>query len=590
MLMWEKRISHEGLNTYRVVRGYSQEEVEIKARLQSEAWEERWQRKLEIESARKKQTEKRTAWEQQTEVDKRKKSLALKRTLEAEEAVEAVRNLLSSALVAAPALDWQSLRDSTQFLATKPEAPSPKPLPEQPRNDESRFRPKPFVDASSRSITYFVGKVFRTLIEWSIPSLRRKWQLEAQEEATRRKAEADREFAHAFSEWQQLTEQINKKNQAAQSDYDKVLRGWEQERVHFAEQQKSFNEAADAFRAKYLNHSPEALVRYWTEILNRSQYPDSYPRDYNFYFQPQSGTLAVDYELPNENALPRVKSVKYVANREEFQEALLSETDFKRLYDDALYQICLRTLHELFASDELNVITNIVFNGWVHSIDKATGVEFHACIMSIQVKKDEVAAINLAQIDLKACFRKLKGISGGRLFDLSPVKPIIALDKQDPRFVPGYGVADALDDKTNLAAMDWRDFENLIRELFAKEFSKNGGEVKITRASRDGGVDAIAFDPDPIRGGKIVIQAKRYTNTVGVSAVRDLFGTVLNEGATKGILVTTSDYGPDAYEFAKDKPLTLLSGSELLYLLGQHGYQAKIDLKEAKAILGEAEK
>ena len=61
----------------------------------------------------------------------------------------------------------------------------------------------------------------------------------------------------------------------------------------------------------------------------------------------------------------------------------------------------------------------------------------------------------------------------------------------------------------------------------------------MTQASRDGGVDAIAFDPDPIRGGKIVIQAKRYAYTVGVSAVRDLYGTLMNEGATKGILVTT---------------------------------------------------
>jgi restriction system protein len=65
--------------------------------------------------------------------------------------------------------------------------------------------------------------------------------------------------------------------------------------------------------------------------------------------------------------------------------------------------------------------------------------------------------------------------------------------------------------------------------------------VKITRASRDGGVDAVAFDPDPIRGGKILLQAKRYKNTVSVSIVRDLYGTVLNEGATKGILVTTAD-------------------------------------------------
>jgi restriction system protein len=64
-----------------------------------------------------------------------------------------------------------------------------------------------------------------------------------------------------------------------------------------------------------------------------------------------------------------------------------------------------------------------------------------------------------------------------------------------------------------------------------------------------------------------------------------LYGTVLNEGATKGILVTTSDYGPDAYEFVKNKPLTLMNGSNLLYLLEKHGSKARIDIKEAKRLL-----
>ncbi len=588
--MWEKRIVHVGLNAFRVVRGHTQEEVETKARLQLGVWAERWQRKQEIDLARQKQIEKRTAWEQQTDVDKRRKSLALKRTLEAEAAVQAVRSILSSAIATAAPFDWRGLRDSTQFLVPKPISPSPKPLPEKPRSDEARFLPEPVRQPSSRSIAYFVGKIVGTLAEWYVPGLRKKRKIEAQEAANRRKTEADRKFAHALSEWQSLTDQIHAKNKAAQIDYKRELFVWDQEKARFEEQQKSFNADLDALRAQYLNRSTEALIRYWTEIMNRSVYPDSFPRDYKFYFQPDSGTLALDYELPNQKAIPRVKSVKYIANREEFQEVLLSEPDFKRLYDDALYQICLRTIHDLFTSDELNVITNIVFNGWVHSIDKATGVETHACIMSVKVKKEEFMAISLANVDLKACFRKLKGISGSKLVDLSPVKPILALNTEDPRFVPSYAVVDGLDNKTNLAAMDWLDFENLIRELFEKEFSKNGGQVKITQASRDGGVDAIAFDPDPIRGGKIVIQAKRYTNTVGVSAVRDLFGTVHNEGATKGILVTTSDYGPDAYEFAKDKPLTLLSGSELLYLLGQHGYQARIDIKEAKAILDESEK
>ena len=91
------------------------------------------------------------------------------------------------------------------------------------------------------------------------------------------------------------------------------------------------------------------------------------------------------------------------------------------------------------------------------------------------------------------------------------------------------------------------------------------------------------FDPDPIRGGKYIIQAKRYTNVVGVSAVRDLYGTLMNEGAVKGILVTTAKYGSDSYEFAKDKPITLIDGSNLLSMLGKHGYKTYIDIEEAKS-------
>jgi len=238
----------------------------------------------------------------------------------------------------------------------------------------------------------------------------------------------------------------------------------------------------------------------------------------------------------------------------------------------------------------INALDSIIFNGWVESIDKSTGKQVDACILSVQTIRTVFLSINLACVDPKLCFKNLKGVGSSKLHSLTPIAPIISISREDKRFVSSYEVANELDEFNNLAAMDWQDFEHLIRELFEKEFAQSGGEVKITQASRDGGVDAVAFDPDPIRGGKIVIQAKRYTNTVGVSAVRDLYGTVLNEGATKGILVTTSDYGPDAYEFAKCKPLTLLSGSNLLHLLEKHGHKATINLKAAKQILADKEK
>ena len=321
-------------------------------------------------------------------------------------------------------------------------------------------------------------------------------------------------------------------------------------------------------------------------VLSASQYPDNFPQNFDLEYRDETGILIVNYALPALTDMPTLSEVKFVQSSRSFKESFLSEKAISSLYDEAIYQIALRTLHELFEADVLNALVAIVLNGSVTATDKTTGNLTTTCILSIQVKKEEFVKINLANVDPKACFKALKGVGSSKLHGMTAIAPILNISREDKRIVDSYDVADSLDSSVNLAAMDWEDFEHLIREVFGKEFSANGGEVKVTQASRDGGVDAIAFDPDPIRGGKIVIQAKRYTNTVGVSAVRDLFGTVQHEGATKGILVTTADYGPDAYEFIAGKPLSLLNGANLLYLLEKHGHQARIDIREAKKLMG----
>jgi len=147
----------------------------------------------------------------------------------------------------------------------------------------------------------------------------------------------------------------------------------------------------------------------------------------------------------------------------------------------------------------------------------------------------------------------------------------------DPRFVATLDVMSGLDHRPNLMELTPTEFEGLITNLFAAM----GLDTRQTRPSREGGVDCVAFDPRPVFGGKVVIQAKRYKNTVGVSAVRDLFGTVQNEGASKGILVTTSGYGKAAFDFAKGKPLELLDGGNLLHLLAEHAsIEARIVMPE----------
>ena len=317
-------------------------------------------------------------------------------------------------------------------------------------------------------------------------------------------------------------------------------------------------------------------------VLEASDYGALFEKSYQMEYDELNRTLLLEYDLPSPDVMPTLKSVRFVQSTGEMKESHISEPDRKASFESVCYQICLRTLHELLEADEHDHIEKILFNGFVTAIDRRTGQEARSCLMSVLVDRGTFLGIDLSRVDPKICFKSLKGVSGASLAALAPIAPVMELNREDRRFVDGREIGDSLDEATNLAEMDWEDFEHLVRDLFEKEFAARGGEVRVTRSSKDGGVDAVAFDPDPISGGKIVIQAKRYTKTVGVAAVRDLYGTTVNEGANKGILVTTADYGPDAYKFASGKPITLMTGANLLHLLARHGMKAKIDLQAAR--------
>jgi restriction system protein len=249
--------------------------------------------------------------------------------------------------------------------------------------------------------------------------------------------------------------------------------------------------------------------------------------------------------------------------------------------------IALRTAAIAFDADLAGNIEAVCFNGEISFVDPADGHRKRQVVVSVVLKRGDINAIKLDSVDPVAALKAQKGRLSVNFEEFAPVNPIMRLNTNDSRTIDSELDLGTFDSSTNLAAMDWEEFEVLVREVFAKEFSGDEMEVKVTQASRDGGVDAIAWDPDPIRGGKFVFQAKRYTNTVDVSAVRDLYGVIMHEGANRGILVTTSSYGPDAYKFAEGKPITLIDGSQLLELLKKQGYSMRIDLIEAKKLLSD---
>ncbi|MDD5332403.1 MAG: restriction endonuclease [Rhodoferax sp.] len=620
-------VTHDGLGKSRVITGSNQFVVREKAGALEQEWNVAWSRKQAALQDREKkeanrQADLRNKQQSREELQSYKEDqakTAQERTQEAVDAIDAVKGLLTHTLSVNDMVNWDRLKRREKFSQPRPRRaqvaePTYINVPPKPDRADKRFnadlvassnltsvprQPSPF-DQEFRPVLGFFARLFT--------SEKRKQEM------------ADAACQLALPDWVARCAQVNVENERLlQAKFDRMTELWceakqkgeeenarlkaqldtETERVKlsfeqdlsryqaaktaFEIQQEEHNQSIDKHKANFEALETGAVFDYFDLVLNASEYPEHFPREWEIDYLADIKTLVVNFTLPAPSHMPTLKEVKYLVTRDELKESFFGERETNALYDSALYQITLRTVHELFESDYANALDAIVFNGIVHGVDKTNGHNTTACVLSLQASKEEFMAIQLANIDPKACFKKLKGVGSSQLHGLSPVAPILWIEKSDSRFVDAYAVADGLDEATNLAAMDWEDFEHLVRELFEKEFRTTGGEVRITQASRDGGVDAVAFDPDPIRGGKIVIQAKRYTNVVGVSAVRDLYGTVMNEGATKGILVTTADYGADSYEFAKGKPLTLLNGSNLLHLLAKHGHKATIDIQAARA-------
>ncbi|WP_421762382.1 restriction endonuclease [Devosia sp.] len=296
-------------------------------------------------------------------------------------------------------------------------------------------------------------------------------------------------------------------------------------------------------------------------------------------FDADSGVLIVDVQFPD---VGRVTWNKRVGDKVKPATKVEAKEANEHLYP----ALAIRYGCEVARAVNDNLVKTVVLNGWAYYIDRATGETKRAYVSSLLADVIRLRQLNLPEIDVVQAFNALKGVSA-RAQTVVPVAPIVPMNTNDRRFVDARDVLDGMSSEQNLATMDWEDFEHLCRELFEQEFASDGADVKITQASRDAGVDAIIFNPDQVKGGKIVVQAKRYAATVDVSAVRDLYGTVHNEGAMKGILVTTSTFGSDSYNFIANKPLTLINGGQLLQLLGKHGHNFRIDLDEAKKMAKE---
>ncbi|MFE5546644.1 restriction endonuclease [Streptomyces sp. NPDC056534] len=501
-----------------------QREGQHQAVLRQQRDAERVQRAYERDVARM-QREQKAAYRQQREAD------ALRRTQELDARVQELEGLLAAGC-RAPAFSVDTLRRAEEI---EPFSPGPLGQP-VPMPDQRFYQPEAAWTASGRA--------------------------QAERDA---RARFERDWYAAQAAETRRVEQLAAYRQA----YDT----WAAERL---DEIRAHNRGVAGTEAALGGGDPETVVEFFSAVLFASTaWPEGFPREVSAAYEPARRRLVLDWDLPGYDVVPEAKGVKYLPSTDQEKDVPRPVTQRRALYRDVLAQSVLLALHELFRADRSGALEAVTLNGYVGGVDPATGLAGRVCVASAAVGRDVFERLNLEFVGAVEC---VTGALGGRL-SAKPDERVAVAPLGTPEQVGAEVVVQGDGDEPDLLAMDPIAFEGLVAQLFRAR----GLQAVTTQRSNDGGVDVEALDPDPISGGSILVQVKRYRNTVPPSAVRDLFGTVQSAGANKGVLVTTSGFGPGSYTFANGKPLTLISGIELVDLLHQHGLRGRLGSGTAPA-------
>lgn len=312
--------------------------------------------------------------------------------------------------------------------------------------------------------------------------------------------------------------------------------------------------------------SIEDFARLAIERLELADGIDLRPR---IAYRPEPRELVVDIRLPDVGIVPIEKSVKYVRAHRTFPVKERSQTEMATIYRGILAQLPLCVLHSLFAAFESAVVDIATVNGILPAVDRATGRPTNRNLVSVTTSRStfDSLVLDAAELDPVLCVQELGAKLSPHPLAYEEVPAFLTFELAKYQLGPAVDVAAGLDGRTDLLKMDPFAFEQLVRELL---LAMSGQDARVTRRSRDDGIDGVVFDCSATLGGEFIVQAKRYRNVVPANDVRALAGVMHDKPANHALFVTSSWFSDDGRRFAKDNRVRLIEGPELRHLLREH--------------------
>ena len=153
----------------------------------------------------------------------------------------------------------------------------------------------------------------------------------------------------------------------------------------------------------------------------RSQFsirPRRCSHEYSFDIGSRELLLAVT--IPDPTAVPDVKEYRYVKARDEIVSTALPARECKERYANAVWQVALRTLHEIFEADRASKISSIALTVGVSRFAPATGRPETVPLAVVAADRGTFTSFDLVNVVPQATLVHMGAALSKSPFDLAP--------------------------------------------------------------------------------------------------------------------------------------------------------------------------
>lgn len=152
---------------------------------------------------------------------------------------------------------------------------------------------------------------------------------------------------------------------------------------------------------------PEAIEEYVSIVLSNSVYPEHFPVVHESSLDSATAELKLRVLIPPPSSIPTIKTYKYTKASDEISTIDLTQKTCKDRYSNAVHQVALRTLHEIFEADRRGLIETISLEVGTETIDPATGIRGYIPFIATGVERKTFIEFDLSAVLPMATLKRL---------------------------------------------------------------------------------------------------------------------------------------------------------------------------------------